>query len=115
MNVHNVEAYVGAVLGFSSLAAAALDGPLVVRLLEAGAGIVVLALTPFVWLESRKAVAALFALSVALLADALLSLGRGAPSLALAVSSGASAVLGGYLLALKRRRLTHPLDLPVYG
>jgi hypothetical protein len=117
VNVYSTEAYISAIVGFASLAAAASGGSALARGLEIGAGVVVLALAPFIWLESRRATAAMVAISVALVLDSAMTIGRGIPAAVLLALSSAGAAFGAYLLAFKRRREagTHPLDLPVYG
>jgi hypothetical protein len=117
VNPYSAEAYLGAILGFASLAAAWLGGAAALRYLEAGAGVAALALAPFIWLESRRAAAALVAVSAALAAAAVAARAEGVPSMILLAVSSASTALSAYLLAFRRRERggVHPLDLPVYG
>ena len=117
MNVYSAEAYMSVIVGFASLAAAVSGGSALERGLEIGAGVVALALAPFVWLESRRALAVVVAISVALVLDSAMTIGRGVPAAVLLALSSAGAAFGAYLLAFRRRRETgaHPLDLPVYG
>ncbi|MGC8555465.1 MAG: hypothetical protein ACP5NG_00385 [Conexivisphaera sp.] len=116
MNPYSVEAYLGAVLGFASLAAAALGGTGPARYMEVGAGAAALVLAPFVWLESRRATAALVAVAAVAAGTAAYARNEGAPAAILLALSLASAAVGAYILALRRRGSgVHPLDLPVYG
>lgn len=117
MNLHAAGGYLSAATGFAALAAATMGGiePAIVRYFVAGAGIAMLALALFVWLESRGATISAALLAAALACASGSSL-REPPNAALFALSLAEAALGATLAARRRRKSgIHPLDLPVYG